>query len=278
MLRVAPFVVALLASAGSALAGSVFLTGHDPDFHATQGGNLVGARTINNRAIDFIMDPAFNTYRAGGINRFLFVESNISPPGGHVRGVNGIVASGYANGVDFDHVDASTLNAALNQLGVTYSGIVIASDFGGLLTQAELNILNARSSDIISFLNGGGGLYAMAESNNGAGLTPQGGHYGYLPFVVTSTGFNQTETGITVTPFGASLGLDNSHVNGNASHNIFTGTGGLTPVDIDRFGNTLTIAGRGAIGPGGIAPLPSAAGLGLAGMGMLGARRRRRAM
>ena len=35
----------------------IFLTGHDPDFHAFVGGNAAGAQHINQRAIDFIMDP-----------------------------------------------------------------------------------------------------------------------------------------------------------------------------------------------------------------------------
>jgi len=118
------------------------------------------------------MDPAFNPYAAGGVNKFLFVESTISVPGGHVVGKTGIVASGYVEGVNFDSYNASTLNAALNNLGTTYSAIVVASDFGGILTQAELNILNNRANDIITFLNNGGGLFAMAESNGGAGLTP----------------------------------------------------------------------------------------------------------
>ncbi len=32
------------------------LTGHDPDFHASQGGNALGAQHINQRAIEYIMD------------------------------------------------------------------------------------------------------------------------------------------------------------------------------------------------------------------------------
>ena len=99
--------------------------------------------------------------------------------------------------------------------------IVIASDFGGILTQAELDILDAHSADIINFLNAGGGLYAMAESDLGAGLTPNGGWFGYLPFIVSSAALNQSEIGNSVTPFGASLGLLDSDVNGNASHNVF---------------------------------------------------------
>jgi hypothetical protein len=159
------------------------------------------------------------------------------------------VASGYVEGVDFDHHDASTLAGALAQLGQPggYSAIVIASDFGGILTQAELDVLNTNQGLIANFLNGGGGLYAMAEGNSGAGLTPDGGWYSYIPFVVSQLAVNQSETGFTVTPFGNSLGLTNADVNGNASHSVFTNTGGLDIVDVDAAGRILSIAGRQAV-------------------------------
>ena len=263
---------------GTSQAGSIFLTGHDPDFHATLGGNTTGSINLNTTAIGFIMDPAFNAFVASA-PKFLFVESNITVPGGHTVGKNGIIASGYAEGVAFDASDATTLNASLNLLGQAggYSAIVIASDFGGILTQAELSILNARSADIISFLNAGGGLYAMAESNGGAHLTPAGGHFGFLPFIVTSTAFDQSEVGNTVTAFGASLGLTDSDVNGNASHNIFTSTGGMNVVDIDDEGNILSLAVRAVIDDEGVVPAPASVPLlliGLAGMGFVVRRRR----
>jgi len=229
--------------------GSVFLTGHDPDFHASLGGNLTGARNTNNRAIDFVMDAQANTFVRRGVSKFLYVQSRINPPNGHTNGLNGIIASGHVLGTDFDHHDATTLNAALDELGTTYAAIVVASDYGGILTQAELDILNARAADIIAFLNAGGGLYALAESNSQGQLTPNGGHFGFLPFVVSSTQFNQTEIGVTVTPFGASLGLTNDDVNGNASHNIFVATSGLNIVDVDSSGNILSLAARGVINP-----------------------------
>ncbi|MGE3107071.1 MAG: hypothetical protein AB7G11_17790 [Phycisphaerales bacterium] len=242
--------------------GSIFLTGHDPDFHAFAGGNLTGARRINQVAISFVMDPAFNPYVAGGINRFLFVESSISPPGGHVDGEQGIIMSGYTPGVDYDRVPASGLNAALDQLGTTYSAIVVASDFGGILTQGELDILNARAVDIADFVNSGGGLYAMAESNSGAHLTPNGGHFAFVPTITAAVSLDQSEVGFTVSPFGASLGLTDADVNGNASHNFFQQLGGLQPVDFDAAGRVMSAAGRVFIpGPGGLVMMCVGAGL-----------------
>ncbi|MBM3725525.1 MAG: PEP-CTERM sorting domain-containing protein [Acidobacteria bacterium] len=258
-------------------AGSVFLTGHDPDFHAHVGGNVAGAIKINQTAIGYVTDPGFNPFKAGGINKFLFVESNIPIPGGHVRGKSGIVASGYTEGVDFDHHDATTLNAALNQLGTVYNAIVVASDFGGTLTQAELDILNARGADIIGFLNAGGGLYAMSQSNSGgsAQLTPGGGHYGFLPFIVTSVNLDMSETGYTVTAFGASLGLSDADVNGNFSHAIFTSTGGMSIVDVDSTGRILSLATRNKVTPTGVVPEPGTYAMMAAGVALLLLRRRR---
>lgn len=262
-----------------ATSGAIFLTGHDPDFHSVSG-NTGGAHSINDVAIDFILNPAFNPFVAGGVSKFLFVESNIAAPGGHIPGVSGITASGYVAGTDFEHHDAAMLGSELDLLGTKYAGIVVASDFGGLLTQAELDILNARSSDIISFLNDGGGIYAMAESNGGAHLTPGGGQFGFLPFVVSSTAFDQAESNVALTPFGLGLGLSTSDVNGNFSHNIFTSTGGLQVVDRDARGNILTLAGRGLIDPdtgiGGTVPLPATMPLLFAGVAALALLRRRR--
>src|SRR5204862_4723690 len=119
-------VCALTTPASAVVTGSFFLTGHDPDFHASAGGNTAGAIDINQKAIAFVMDPGFNPFVAGGVNKFLFVEGNIAPPLGHIDGELGILASGYTAGTSYERHGATTgLNTELNLLGTKYSAIVI---------------------------------------------------------------------------------------------------------------------------------------------------------
>src|SRR6476646_5493351 len=92
---VLPLLVVLAGMTANAdIVGSIFLTGHDPDYHAFAGGNGSGAAAINNQPIDFVTDPAFNTFANVGIKKFLYVTSNIAPPSGHVDGTNGLLDSG----------------------------------------------------------------------------------------------------------------------------------------------------------------------------------------
>lgn len=250
-------------SASTGTAGSIFLTGHDPDYHAYAGfNNAVGAQHINQAGISYILDPTANPFAASGIHPFLFVEGGVAPPGGHVDGENGLIASGYQPGVDFETHNASDLASQLGLLGTKYSGIVVGSDFGGINTQSELDILNAQNSTIIAFLNAGGGLYAMAETPPPDGLASTG-LYGFLPFLVSSVvPITQAETGNQLTPFGLSLGLTNADINGNFSHNVFDSTGGLSIVDADPAGEILSMAGRGEIDADtGLVPEPRSIGL-----------------
>lgn len=227
-----------------AYAGSVFATCHDPDFHVAENAyNPAGARRIIQVAVSYILDPAYNPFASTAPRKFLFVESKIPVPGGHLRGKNGIVLSGYAEGADFEHHDAATLAAELSLLGVKYASLVVASDFGGTLTQAELDILNANLAGITAFLNAGGGVFAMAETNY-TGLTPGGQHWNFLPMSISSFIVSEWEIGFSVTPFGASLGLTDADVNGNFCHCAFNPVQGLMAVDLHPLGHIMTLAGR----------------------------------
>jgi hypothetical protein len=234
-------------------AGSIFITGHDPIWHSHFGGNTVGARNLAHTGIAFA--------RNGSTEKFLFIESKtVAIPAGNAKTAPFLTSDlGYAAS-DFDVMDAANL-AALPDFRAAlenYSAIVVASDHGGMLSGAELAFLNAHSADVIAYLNAGGGLYAEAESN-ATGMIGSTPRFGFLPFLVSSTDFQTAEAGNTVTAFGAGLGLSASDVNGNFSHNFFSATGGMTPVDLFNglASKPLTLASRSQIGEGGVVPLPA---------------------
>ena len=76
--------------------------------------------------------------------------------------------------------------------------------------------------------------------------------------------------------FGASLGLTNSDINGNFSHNIFTGTGGMSAVDLDAQGRILSLATRSRVTDTGVVPEPATYGMFGLGLASLWAIRRKR--
>jgi hypothetical protein len=248
-------------------AGSVFISGHDSDFHALNG-NTLGAQHIIQRGLDYV--------RNGDDRPILFIQTNLDnlSLGDHLNSELGLQASGYTPGITNGnhYVKVTATQFATVDLS-QYSAILVPSDHGGTLTGTDLNALNARSADILNYVNAGGGLMALAEDGFRTG--PPAQNFGFLPFFVTAPPMGELENGNTLTPLGLTLGLTNSDINGNFSHNIFTTTGGLDVVDIDATGEILSLASRGQL-----APEPS--GLVLSGIGILGLlgygwRRRKRA-
>ncbi|HEY3414453.1 MAG TPA: PEP-CTERM sorting domain-containing protein [Armatimonadota bacterium] len=233
-----------------AFAGSIFITGHDPDFHAAIGSNATGASNL--------LTTGVNYAKNGSALPLLYLHDESTPVlAGHVNSTLGLNAAGITY-VEKNAAQFTTENLA------NYSAILVPSSFGGNLTQAELDAVNARSADLINYINAGGGLVALAETPNDASLATTN-LFGFLPFLVISNPVDQSEVGNTVTPFGASLGLTNTDINGNASHCVFTATGGMDVVDNDAAGRILSLAYRGQIGTKGVVPEPGTLAFLLAG-------------
>lgn len=261
-------VIALLSSS-AVQAGPVFLTGHDPDFHTQPG--LGNGDNLLAKALSFVTGGTYNDNLS--TTKFLWVESAISAPAGHVKGYNALDDVG-AIAADYDIVNgAGFLTANL----ANYTAIAIASSYGGTLTRAELDALIARKTDIAAFINGGGGLFASSECYP-CGANLLGGAtapdlFGFLPITVTSIG---AAPPFTPTAYGISLGLTAADLN-DPTHNSFGLTGGLNVVDTDAAGNATTLAGVVGVTDTGFTPVsePGALALVALAFGALRLSRRR---
>ena len=215
--------------------GPLFITGHDPDFHAPDHD---AARHLLSQALAYV--------RHGSAKPFVWVESRITPPDGHRPGKSGLVAIGMVEGRDFVHLDGSQLaGKPLSwwiSLGQNFSAVAVASDFGGILTQAELDQLNAHRSDLATFVNGGGGLMALSESGTQSNLT-QHDRFKFLPIDVGCTATASPPYSVTAYAQ-TEFGLTDADVD-DASHSHFDADFGLNVVSRSApTGQIMALAGR----------------------------------
>jgi hypothetical protein len=223
---------------GSVQTGRVFVTGHDPDYHASAAGsNLDGARHILQKAVAYVTADA-------AAPSLLLVTSTSSTGEGTVDPRTGLTAAGLT----YDVAHAGAAGAGVLDLSTVdfgaYDAVIVASDFGGWLSQAEVNGLNARASALASYIAGGGGVVALAESV----VTNA---YGFLPFLVSHVPDNAHEDTLALTTFGGELGLVAGDINGNFYHATFSDGGVLQTVDLDTMGTqdpgddqVISLAGR----------------------------------
>lgn len=243
------------------VAGNVFVTGHDADFHGALGANAAGAQNIILQGLNFA--------RNGNTAPVLYIQSNTANTslGDHTDSEAVLPLVGYtpANMAGNHYVKVNATQFATVMLS-NYSAIFVPSDHGGSLTGDDLTALNARAADIEAYVNAGGGILALSEDGlrTPATVGPQPTNFGFLPYIVSAASVSQGESGFTVTPLGSSLGLTAADVNGNFSHAIFTSIGPFQVVDQDAAGNVITIAFSGSI------PEPSVIVLGA--LGLLGAQ------
>ena len=235
-----------LARAAHVGPGGVFVTGHDPDFHAFRGGNHQGAINMLQKAVAYV------TF--GHDEPSLLLVTGLRDAGeAYSDPRRGMDAAGFSYDVA-DYGSGSPGLLDFHTVGFSsYDVVVVASDHGGWLRQEELDILNQRGDEVRQYVNAGGGLVVLSQGGDNRLTTCC--ELQFLPFLVTSTELGQGEVGFTVTPAGAAMGLSDSDVNGNASHLHFTSSGGMDVIDVDASGRILSLATRGNfIGDNGVAP------------------------
>ncbi len=271
--RIAAVASGFCLSASTALAGAIFITGHDPDFHA-QTAAEPGAQTLLRTGLNYARNGDGTVGSNPAALPVLWIESNPVTdggiPGGHRFGLNGLRNIGYlavgeggvATEGRYVFANAATLTNAFwaTVTTATYSAIGVASTFGGILRQAELDNLNAHSAEIAAFFNAGGGIFAAAEGSEGANLAPLGGYFGWIP--ITAGSATSAAPPYTVTAFGAGLGLTNGDVS-SPSHSHFVSDGGLNVASRDNLNRIMTLAGVTTIGPGGGFGVPEPGSLAL---------------
>lgn len=261
-LKLAAAGVLIAAGAAAAQAGNVVLTGHDADYHSTKGSGgdatlsaiyATNAQRIIRKTVAF---AAGN--RTDGIKVLLVARTVTNPAPGEdesdsLAGV--ITAFGASDG--FPAITNYTLDVADNNVAeaatsvtrnslpytrklltgsgaVDFSGydvILVGSNYGGWLTNTEVDGLFARQADLVTYLNASTthGVVALAEIavvprdvNTGARdvTTP----YKFLPIPVDAIDENVNESNYTVA--GNPVLLSDDDVNGNFSHTAFS----MTPV------------------------------------------------
>ena len=181
---------AISLSVSVAQAGPIILSGMDPEDHGAAGETMISD------ILDNVVSGATNNGAAGTGSKILM----FGPAGG--IGASSTNASTIAAGLGYTMTVVSTVAAIGAESLAGYDAIYMPtsiSDISSGLTDAQVHAINARSADIISFVNAGGGLAAFAQNvDHGYGWFPLGG------LLTTNLGGGGI-TGLELTALGATI-------------------------------------------------------------------------
>lgn len=247
-LVVALAAVFMLIPAGSASAGRLIATGHDADHHCGRETNEPKDGAAHAQC--HFVEVAVNYVRGGA-------PDPTKPVLVLDRGALDVVSSLdriYGPGVVPRHI-VDPRSAAFKQVQITtdnYSAMIIASsggdpsdptpqDLNGVNGAPDSEAINARSRDIQTFFDQGGGIYVNSGNFYGDGDTAEDIYYGFLPITVRSAKVTEP---FALTDVGRSLGFNDYDVTCCPTHNVFeppSPDSALKSIDIDAKGKVVSL-------------------------------------
>ena len=224
----------------SAFAGRLFATGHDLDLHCHFGQQCGYVDT----AVSYVRGGAPDPTKPVLVLERLDNDFSAS--------LTNTFGAGTVPSVSMDPRSAAFAAAPLTT--TLYSAILIGSDVtcGGcdlneFGSTPDSDAINARTADIATFFNAGGGLLYGSGASHGDGSAADDVYYQSAPLPV---GGVPVAPPFTLTAEGTALGLTNGDANCCATHNSFVdppAASSITVAERDSAGSAETLFSEGTI-------------------------------
>lgn len=192
-------------------AGSIYLTGHDVLLHS-------GQNSYDNVILDYLRGAGTASAIPAGDYDILLLRGFVGSVGS--VGVNTLEGFGTITTRDIADFAGPGGAAALTAALAGNEVVVIAdhTSCGGCdLTDADADILEARSAELTAYFNAGGDIFGGSGANDTT-------FYNFLPPGAVASGLPiGGASGFTATPAGVAIGIQVNQINGFPTHNRFVG-------------------------------------------------------